>query len=493
MKFNSIKFKIFVLYIGIISACLVGYRSISYIKLRHSLFEESDTKLLAKAKQISNTIQYYLKAIGSDKKSFDFAVRRVILFEGEHPCQDKLKELEFQWVMQASKFDLDKDYVSFVNPQGVAMVNSGNLSGDLLNRFIKEGLTHKDKIIFQSLNFKQDDLNLRLISIPFSYNTYQNYTIQVGTSIEPSIMILKQQLRYNVIIIPLIILIAILGAWLIFRQIFSPVMEIARAAKNISLENLSARVKIKHADEEMEYLADAFNAMIKRLEEHFRYITQFSAYVSHELKTPLAIIKGEAELALRKERDPKEYKRVMLVTLEETERMLRNVSDLLLLAKLEYHTEVIKFEKIDLAELLNEIYERTKLLAIQKDIEVDYKLPEGQIRVNGNKLHLRRVFLNLVDNAIKFTPPEGKIFISTKVENGEVVIVISDTGIGIAEEDLPLLFKEFFKDAREEQVETIHGLGLHIVQHILKIHHGNITVKSELNKGSTFTVTLPLS
>ncbi|MDO8661876.1 MAG: ATP-binding protein [Candidatus Omnitrophota bacterium] len=492
MKFNSIKFKIFVLYIGIISACLISYRSISYIKLRHSLIKDSDEKLLAEAKQISNTIQYYLKAIGSDEQSFNFAVRRVILFEGEHPRQDKIKELEFQWIMQASKFDLDKDYVSFTDPQGAPIVHSGNLTGDLLNRFIKEALAHKGKIILQSLDLKQDNLNLRIISIPFSYNASQNYTIQVGTSIEPSIIILKQQLRYNVIIIPLIILIAILGAWLIFRQIFSPVMEIARAAKNISLENLSARVKIEHADEEMKYLADAFNAMIKRLEEHFRYITQFSAYVSHELKTPLAIIKGEAELALKKEREPKEYKRVILVTLEETERMLRNVSDLLLLAKLEYHTEVIKFEKLDLAELLNEIYERTKLLAIQKDIKIDYKLSEEQIRVNGNKLHLRRVFLNLVDNAIKFTPQKGKISISAKMEDGEVAIIVSDTGIGIAEENLPMLFKEFFKDEIEEEAETIHGLGLHIVQHILKIHHGNITVKSEVNKGSTFIVTLPL-
>jgi len=493
MKVNSIRFKIFVIYIGIISACLIAYRSVVYINLRHNLFKEVDAKLLIKAGQLSNTIKYYMNVLGDDENSFNFSVRRAILFEGEHRRQDQIKELEFQWAIQVSKFELDKDYINFINPQGQSFVASDNLSAELLNRFITESKAHVSKTPFESLHFKEGNLNLRLINIPFSYNSYQHYVLQIATSVDPLIGILRQQLVYNAIIIPIIILIALLGAWVIVKQILTPVMEIARAAKNISLENLGARVKIGHADEEMKYLADAFNAMIERLEEHFRYITQFSAYVSHELKTPLAIIKGESEFALRKERELNEYKRVITVNLEETERMLQLVSDLLLLAKLDYKAEVIKFEKIDLIELLNEIYEETRLLAFSKDIQVDFILPDQPVRVNGNKLHLRRLFLNLVDNAIKFTPPNGKIGISAQVEYGQVIAAVSDTGVGIVEQDLPKLFKGFFTAEKEEQSEIMHGLGLKIVQHILKIHHGNITVKSEINKGSSFIVTLPLA
>lgn len=492
MRLNSVKFKICILYVGIISISIILFRTVAYINLRRTLFQQVDHQLMIKAQEIGDIVKHYLVAVGDNEEGFVFAVKRAILLEGEHPQQDKIKEQEFQWMMRVNKFDLDKDYINFLGPSGDSMVRTYNMNEKILRGFMKTTDGWKDKNNFENLNLKNENLNLRVISVPFSYNAYQHYMIQVGTSLEPTFMILKQRWGYNVISFFLIMFVAVLAAWVIVGQILKPVMEIARTAKNISLENLSARVKIEHADEEMKYLADAFNGMIARLEESFQYITQFSTYVSHELKTPLAIIKGEAEYVLKQERNAKEYKKVVSITLEEVERMLKTVSDLLLLAKLEYWQEVIKFEKVDFTELFTEIAEQAKILASLKDIEVHSDVPQAPIGVNGNKLHLRRLFLNLVDNAIKFTPKKGKITMFVKCENAKVIASISDTGIGIVEEDLPKLFKKFFTVGSKDQGEVIHGLGLNIVQHIIKIHHGDILVKSEIKKGSTFTVTLPL-
>jgi len=492
MKFNSIKFKICVLYLVVISAWLISFRTITYISLRHTLLKTVDHELLDKAEAINNTIQRYLDAMGEEKNSFVFAVRKTLLLENWNPNEIKTKNIEFQWIIRVNKFDLGKDYINFIDPQGQSFVHTYNMGRELVNQFTKQAKEERGRIAFRNLNYEKNDLNLRMISLPFSYKGYQSYTLQVGTSFKPSMVILRQQLAYNAIIFPVILLIAILTAWIIVGQSLKPVIKIAKTAKIISLENLQERVKIKHPDEEMKYLADAFNGMIARLEESFQYINQFSAYVSHELKTPLAIIKGEAELALRQEREAKEYKRVLVLTLEEIDRMLRIVSDLLLLAQLEYRKEVIKFEKFDFTILISEVCERARLLASRKDIELNEDMPGGPIIINGNQLHLRRLFLNLVDNAVKFTPKYGVITISVRLEDARVRISISDTGAGIAEEDFPNLFKKFFTTEKGEQAEVIHGLGLNIVQHIIKIHHGDITVKSQVNQGSTFTVTLPL-
>jgi two-component system heavy metal sensor histidine kinase CusS len=493
MKFNSIKFKICVLYLVIISGWLILYRTATYISLRRTLFKTVDYELTVKAQAINKTIQRYLDVLGEDRDSFAYAIRKTLLLENGHPDEVKTRDIEFQWVIRFNKFDLNKDYINFVDPQGEPLVHTPHMTQKLVNHFTKQAKEDGGRITHRSLDYKRADLHVRIISVPFSYKGYQNYTLQVGTSFKPSMVILRQQLVYSAVIFPVILFIAIFATWIIVGQILKPVMEIAKTAKNISLENLSERVKIRHFDEEMKYLADAFNGMIARLEESFQYISQFSTYVSHELKTPLAIIKGEAELALRQGRETKEYKRVLTLALEEIGRMLKIISDLLLLAKLEYKKEVIKFEKIDFTELLQEVREATRLLILSKDIEFNVDIPQQPILINGNKLHLRRLFLNLIDNAVKFTPKNGKITLSARLEDAKVIASVSDTGMGIAEEDFPKLFKKFFTRDKGEQGEVIHGLGLNIIQYIIKIHQGNITVKSEVHKGSTFTVTLPLA
>jgi len=272
------------------------------------------------------------------------------------------------------------------------------------------------------------------------------------------------------------------------------VVRITETARKITYEDLRERVKTGHVDEEIKPLVEAFNDMISRLEKSFQYVSEFSSHAAHELKTPLAIIRGQTEVALRKERGIDEYKAVLNVNLEEAQKMIKMIEDLLLLTRLEYKTGVFHFEQIDLIAFLGEIYEQSKVLAAEKELLVSADMPGKPVMVKADKLHLRRLFYNLINNAVKFTPVKGKIDIAVKTVNNKVAVSVSDTGMGIAEEDLPKIFNKFFqKDMKIKSSNSGIGLGLNIVQSIAKIHNADIQVKSKPGKGTTFTVILPLA
>ncbi len=279
----------------------------------------------------------------------------------------------------------------------------------------------------------------------------------------------------------------------IVRHIMKPVKKIAEIAEQITHEDLSARVDIKYSGAETKYLISSFNDMISRLESSFKYIVESNSYIAHELKTPIAIIRGEAEIALKKERDNEEYKKVIGIALDESKKMLKTIEDLLLLTKMTYRPEFLNFEKIDLNQFLRDIHEQSKILTTEKNISVDINIPEISEQVKGDELSLRRLFFNIIDNAIKFTPQDGQIKIDIKYKKRKAIISISDTGLGIAEEDIPKLFDKFFRANKEKNRYTSgSGLGLPIAQSIAELHKANITVNSTLGKGSTFIVALPI-
>ena len=273
-------------------------------------------------------------------------------------------------------------------------------------------------------------------------------------------------------------------------QILKPVRQIADTAEKISHEDLALRVRAEGVDEEMKHLVNAFNEMISRLETSFKHIQEFSSHVAHELKTPLAVIRGESELALRKEREPTEYRRALESNLRETERMINVTEDLLLLSRLEYESEVYRFERFDLVKFLEEIREQSEILSAPKEVEVALETPSGPLFLKGDPLHLRRLFLNLIDNAIKFTPSGGRIRLRVSKRDSRAEVTVSDNGAGIAPADLPRIFDKFFHRDRNGTAAG-NGLGLAIAQSIARAHRGTIEVASQPNQGATFTVILP--
>lgn len=496
MKLNSIKFKIGLLYaVVLIVSVVITSRSILSPDLYSSFYREQDEQLRLKAREIQKLLESYIDVMGDDYKYVVYGLKFAIRLEWGHPEQEKVAELQRKWLEKREALAMEQDYIQFANAKGKVIMSSDNMSKEQRLLFAKEieGLRHRET--FRNITLEKENLKeARLISLPFAYKNQNGYVIQVGSLCTPMVHIFREKLLNISLSIFLILLCAgFLGRIMVSRTL-KPVVDITRIARNISYENLSARVEVRQADTEMKYLADAFNDMISRLESSFQYIGQFSSHAAHELKTPLAIIKGEAEVALKKERDIEEYKRVIGVSLEEVDRMLRTINDLLLLAKLDYQPQLIKFEFFDLIEFLTEIREQAVVLASQKSISIGFDFPQERISLQANRLHLRRLFFNLIDNAIKFTPQAGRIDILLKRQGKDAIISVADTGAGISPEDLPNIFKRFFSADRTGQGSLSgYGIGLNIAQSIAKIHRGEVSVKSELGKGSTFTVTLPLA
>lgn len=495
MKVNSIRFKITTLYTAILGAILIVYSAILILSLHYTLYNELDDELIIKAQEITSTIDTYLNVLGRNQRSFIFSIKRAITMEGEYPDPNKIseiKEIEKLWLKMIDKLDLKEDYINFLNSKGKSMVSSENMQLGIFPSFTIDMKTLKSRK-YSFKNLRYDSRDLRVIS-SFFYYEGEPYIIQVATSLKPIIHILQNRLFHVAISIPIILFLTTFLGQMFASRILKPVMAITKTARNITVEDLSARVKTEHYDREMKYLIDAFNDMISRLEASFKYISEFTSHVSHELKTPLAIIRGESELALRKERDMAEYKRVIKVNLEEVERMLKIIEDLLLLTRLDYRPHVFKFEHIDLIGFMREIYDQARVLSAQKNITVNISMHQKPIKIIGDSLHLRRLLLNLITNAIKFNVRDGSIDITVRREAKKAIISVSDTGVGISEEDLPKIFDRFFhKDTINQISEPGNGLGLSIAQSIANAHRGTIEVKSHVGKGSTFALSLPLS
>ncbi|OQA01345.1 MAG: Sensor kinase CusS [Planctomycetes bacterium ADurb.Bin401] len=338
---------------------------------------------------------------------------------------------------------------------------------------------------FELIDFKRNILYIILLSI-ISGAFYITLFLS-----RPDLLKIEM-IYYLLMPLPPVFLLGYLMSQISIGKIIKPIKRVAETAESITHEDLSRRVKAENVSGEVQCLVKSFNDMISRLEAAFAYITESSSYIAHELKTPLAIMRGEAEVALKKERDKEEYKKVIIGSLEETRRMLKIIEDLLLLTRVNYRSDDLQMLPLDLSQFVEVLFEKAKILAERKNITVNFQVPETTVLVNADEPTLRRLFLNLIDNAIKYTPQDGRVDFIVRFEDERVKISIADTGIGIAQENLPKLFDKFFRiEEKIKDTGPSSGLGLSIAQSIAKLHQGEITVSSQIGKGTVFTVDLP--
>ncbi len=246
------------------------------------------------------------------------------------------------------------------------------------------------------------------------------------------------------------------------------------------------------ADAEIKELARSYNEMMARRSNNLRRARQFAADVTHELRTPLTILRGETELALRSERDQQQLREVLASNLEEISRMSYLIEDLLLLSKGDLGEIPLKMESLDLKELITELHHQAQLLATAKNIKVELHSPDAPVTLQADSFRLRQVLLNLLTNAIKYTPDGGDITIEIDATEDHVAISVVDTGIGMDQEHLDLIFNRFYRvDKTGNRNDGGSGLGLAIVKWIVDAHQGTVEVTSSPGQGSRFTVTLP--
>jgi heavy metal sensor kinase len=285
---------------------------------------------------------------------------------------------------------------------------------------------------------------------------------------------------------------AMLAYWLA-RHALAPIDRLRRETDAISAERLDERLSTSNPHDELGLLTRTINAMIARLERAFAEIRRFTADASHELRTPLTALRTEVEVALSRHLSGGEQQQLLTSLLEELGRLSRLTDQLLTLSRRDAGVEQFELTPVDLHAVVASVVDTLQPLAATKELQVKLRCAEeASIFVAGDEGRLRQVFINLLDNAFKYTPEGGSVSIYIARQDGSGTVTVTDTGIGIAQEHLPRVFERFYRlDKARTRAAGGTGLGLSIARSIVTAHGGTIEIASSLGKGSTCTVTLP--
>jgi heavy metal sensor kinase len=289
---------------------------------------------------------------------------------------------------------------------------------------------------------------------------------------------------------PLIVIIAGAGGYFLAARALAPIDKVTRTAHDISANDLSARLNLPETDDEVGRLVATFDSMLDRLDDAFRRERQFTADASHELRTPLSAVQTIIGSTLARPRTAVEYQQALVDLSQEAERMRALTEGLLQLARQDAVRQPAKFEAVDLSTLLKDVIDSFSPLAEEKGLELIDLVPDNGLTLMGDRDSLIRLFVNLLDNAIKYTE-QGAVTISAQARDERLLeVIISDTGIGITAEHLPRVFDRFYR-VDESRSKNGMGLGLAIVQNIARAHGGTVTVESKVGQGTSFVVQLP--
>lgn len=463
---QSIRVRLALWYGGILGAVLVVLGVLFYVALARNLNAD-----------FNHSLQITAEAVG--RYSLE---RRALLLPLN--ADDFFREINDP--------ELFNDFFRIFDASGNAEMRSKNhpkrlvpLTPEVLSHAI-QGKTAFETFLYPGRNA------IRLMTYPIIKDGKLISVLQVGGSLQQVEEVLAR-LRFTLLLIlPAALVLALAGGWFLADEALHPVDAMAQVARQISAGDLSRRVPVRPRQDELSRLAETFNMMIGQIEGSIQQIRQFSADASHELRTPLTILKGEVEIALRQAQTVEEFKQTLVSSLEEIDRMSRIVEDLFLLSKGDLGEERLEMEPVELASLMKDTVLQLELFAKGKKVALVLERTD-ESAVIGDIYRLRELFLNLIENAIRYTPAEGRVAISVFSDRGEAVILISDTGIGIPKEELPRIFDRFY---RSEQARAVHpkgsGLGLSICRWIVLSHHGKIEVESEPGRGTAFTLRFPL-
>lgn len=318
----------------------------------------------------------------------------------------------------------------------------------------------------------------------------QTYAVLVATPLEDVQAVLQNLRNLLLTMAPLVLIAACLGGYWISRRALAPVDEITRVAKSISVENLSKRLVVPQTDDELQRMSETWNQVLERLETAVMRIRQFTADASHELRTPVALIRSTAELALRRERDREEYRKALREIEHEAERMTELTASLLTLARADSDKAEFALTPLDLNIIVREVIHQSEPLAGAKGVHLNAQLAESPAAAAVNEAAMRRLLLILIDNALKYTPPGGSVDVSTRERDHQVTLSVKDTGEGIPADALPHIFERFYRADEARGRNGGAGLGLSIARMIAQAHGSEIEVESAPGAGSCFRLSL---
>lgn len=457
---HSIKFRFTIWYLLVLAVLLTVLSVGVYFYLSRSLYRSLDDSLELRSKEICS-VPPILESI----------------WQGEF--QEELGEIVMLYFYTGNQ-------LVEVSPPGVNIT--------LSHEFIYRAINGRSSFITIAAT---EGEGLRLLAVPIHLGipglplSTQPGALIIGRSTKQIDQALARLVRTLVIAVPLALALAAGGGIFLARRALKPVDKIAQTAEEIEENDLSQRINVNTKDE-LGRLAATLNAMIGRLEKAFQRQKQFTSDASHELRAPLAVIEAESSLSLQKERPPSDYRQSLDTISQEARQMSSLIEQLLTLARADAGKEQWNFTEVNLGRLISNMSTDVEVLCQEKGLTFQL----GQIQdltVKGDEARLKRLLMNLLDNAIRYTPAPGTVSISVRPEGQMAVVAVKDTGVGIPAEDVPFIFERFYRvDKSRSRTEGGTGLGLAISRHIAEAHGGKIEVESQVGAGSAFSVWLPL-
>jgi heavy metal sensor kinase len=462
---RSIRFKLITLYVGLLALVFFGFGIYIYVVFHQMVVRSLEQTLSRRAQQIAATILDALPEKGEAYVANEIQARYA----------PELNERAIR-IVDAHEREI---YVS---------KNAQFLAAHSLRSALDGPI---DKTYWEELSSEGE--KYRLVGLRHRLGDGSLYIVEVGAP-ETGIGNALQDIVLTLVIgFPILIGLSILGGYSLLGRALRPVDEIVGAAERITFKDRNQRLPVPETGDEFERISEALNRMIERLDESFQIANRFSGDASHELRTPLTILQGELEAFINDPLLSSETIERAGNMLEEVVRLTRIVEGLLLVSRLDAGEAQMKTEMVNLGKMAASVAEQMQLLCDQKLLNLTYEIVEN-VFVEGDELRLRQIVVNLLDNAIKYTPEGGRITLAVSRFDGMARIEVTDTGIGISSVALPQVFERFFRseEARASRTQG-SGLGLAIVKSIAEAHGGNAYVESNEQHGTKFRVELALA
>ncbi len=339
--------------------------------------------------------------------------------------------------------------------------------------------------LFETVAAPEHDHNIRI-----AYGRIApGIIMQIGYSLIDEEAFMEISRRIFGISLAVLMIVAAVAGWFMARRALRGVEAVTKTAAEIAKGALELRVPVTAGSEELDRLAQTFNTMLDRIHALIKGMREMTDNIAHDLRSPITRIRGIAEITLTTQASPADYEAMAANTIEECDRLLEMINTMLDITEVEAGAVRLRLGKIDFGGLVRDACELFRPIAEDKDISLSCSFLKGH-SVGGDVQRLQRMVANLIDNALKYTPSQGRVTVSLDEKEGGVELSVSDTGVGISETELPRIFERFYRcDQSRSQPGT--GLGLSLVRAIAAAHGGSIAVTSSPGKGSIFTVTLP--
>lgn len=452
---NTLFFRLTVLY----ALALVFVSAISFIVIYYRIYavtmERMDDELLAE-------IEWY----------------------AEEMAANSLESVKAKIAEEVESEDPDEEFYRLIDFNGNTFVATDMSSWGSVDKsdIIARLQGNKKKYAFQTIAIPERDFEARVISAVIGPDT----VLQIGESLEEADEYLEIfRNLFAILIIILIILSATIG-WFLARRALIGMQEVTQTAEDISTGSYDRRVQVRGQLEEIKKLGDTFNYMLDRIQNLLKSMKEINDNIAHDLRSPLARIRGIAEMTLTDEKSIDDYKNMAVSSIEECDVLIDMINTMLDITEAEAGVNETKDEEFDLVTLIYDACELFRPMVDEKKMELNVNLPDT-LTFRGDKKKMQRVVTNILENSIKYSAEHGIVTVLAASDNGKVEIVFKDTGIGISETDLPHIFERFYRCDRSRSQGGV-GLGLSLAKAYTESMNGSISVNSTENQGSTFTL-----